>query len=766
MVGWSDLFLSANPESRGFFIGCKLFVAWYPTAMHVKRLEVQGFKTFAQKTTFLFIEPKSGQGGLTVIVGPNGSGKSNAADAIRWVMGEQSVRLLRGKASEDVIFSGSGSRARSGFAEVTMVLENDSHPEIAFEEIALTRRLDRDGRSEYEINGEAAKLSEVSLLLAQIGIAQRSYAVIGQGMVDQVLSASPSERKVFFDEAFGVRPFQLRREQALRRIDEAKRNVEQSRTLLNELLPRLETLRKQVARRDERASMEQELAALEERWYGAEWRRLRHEAGQAERTARAIAEEERVITDRLSALPPVTIQVSAGEPPEVRVLREQIAGWSREQRALQDERSHLQTELAVRKAKAERAWSPLPLSKIVERVQRIFQDLRFLSEGSSSLEAGELSARLRASRDALASLLADLERPAPDVTRPVDDADIDEAMARLVPCEQQLATQIRAADAEIQRIQQAERTAQSSQLEAERLRTQLERDRFTLERRRSDSAVALARVDERRSALLEEVARMAPSVQNRLEDLAQRAGEAVDPSTPAKLHRLRTQLEWVGSIPEETVLEFEQTRERVEYMQAQLTDIEASLQDLDAVVAELDGTISARRTSAFSALNQAFGAAAEELFGGGEAKLVEVQAEPEIDSETGEVLAPADPHAGIDILATPPGKRLKAVSLLSGGERALVSIALICAIMATNPSPFVVLDEVDAALDEANAKRFGEMLARMAQRIQCIVVTHNRTTMSHADAIYGVTMGEDGVSRILSMKLEEGTNTPVLAEEI
>ena len=335
-----------------------------------------------------------------------------------------------------------------------------------------------------------------------------------------------------------------------------------------------------------------------------------------------------------------------------------------------------------------------------------------------------------------------------------------------MPREQQLATQIRAADAEIQRIQQAERTTQSSQLEAERLRTQLERDRFTLERRRSDSAVALARVDERRSALLEEVARMAPSVQNRLEDLAQRAGEAVDPSTPAKLHRLRTQLEWVGSIPEETVLEFEQTRERVEYMQAQLADIEASLQDLDAVVAELDGTISARRTSAFSALNQAFGAAAEELFGGGEAKLVEVQTEPEIDSETGEVLAPADPHAGIDILATPPGKRLKAVSLLSGGERALVSIALICAIMATNPSPFVVLDEVDAALDEANAKRFGEMLARMAQRIQCIVVTHNRTTMSHADAIYGVTMGEDGVSRILSMKLEEGTNTPVLAEEI
>lgn len=164
--------------------------------MYLKRLEIQGFKTFAQKTVVEFRPDPSGRRGVTGIVGPNGSGKSNIADAIRWVMGEQSLKLLRGKKSEDVIFSGSEKRTRSGFAEVTMVLENDGKIEgVEMGEIAITRRLYRDGQSEYEVNRQAARLADVALLLAQCGIGQRTYSVIGQGMVDSVLVASrPSAR--------------------------------------------------------------------------------------------------------------------------------------------------------------------------------------------------------------------------------------------------------------------------------------------------------------------------------------------------------------------------------------------------------------------------------------------------------------------------------------------------------------------------------------------------------------------------------------------
>lgn len=290
-------------------------------------------------------------------------------------------------------------------------------------------------------------------------------------------------------------------------------------------------------------------------------------------------------------------------------------------------------------------------------------------------------------------------------------------------------------------------------MEQERLRSTLERERFALERRRSESAVSLARIEERRANLLEEIDRFVSSLRDRLDTLADTVGDAVDPNLPNMIHRLRTQIEWAGSIDPTIVAEYDETRDRLESLQAQVADIETSLRDLDIVVTELDATILAKRTVAFEALNTAFGSSMQELFGGGEARLLDVRAEPEVDPETGEVLEEGDEVVGIEIQATPPGKRLKSVSLLSGGERALVSIALICAIMATNPSPFVVLDEVDAALDESNARKFGEMLARMTKRTQFVVVTHNRATMVHAHAIYGVTM-EEGISRVLSMKLE------------
>ena len=169
--------------------------------MYLRRLELQGFKTFATKTVLEFVPDAGKRRGLTGVVGPNGSGKSNVADAIRWVMGEQSMKLLRGKKSEDVIFSGSDKKARAGFAEVSLTLENDDKPDIDLAEVVITRRLYRDGQSEYEVNKQSARLADVTLLLAQCGIGQRTYSVIGQGMVDAVLAASPAERKEFFDEA-------------------------------------------------------------------------------------------------------------------------------------------------------------------------------------------------------------------------------------------------------------------------------------------------------------------------------------------------------------------------------------------------------------------------------------------------------------------------------------------------------------------------------------------------------------------------------------
>lgn len=738
----------------GFFVWLrKTLYSRIFRGMHLKRLEIQGFKTFAQKTNFVFVEPKDGSGGLTVIVGPNGSGKSNTADAIRWVMGEQSLRLLRAKSSDDVIFSGTTTKSRSGFAEVSLVLENNDHPDLAFSEITLTRRLDRDGHSEYEINGEQAKLSDVSLLLAQIGIAQRSYAVIGQGMVDHVLAASPSERKTFFDEAFGLRPFHLRREQALRKMNEARENLEKSQILIRELEPRVGTLRKQVDRFQERSTLETNLHEMEERWYGSEWRRLRRESARMEEDARKIQAEEKGIEDRLQSLPVMTEEKAAEETDATWEVQEAIKNLHQEQLKLRERRSSLEMRRAVAAVRTERTWSPLPLSKIVERLQNVERDASFLQQSLTNVDPAEIAARLRSLAEALKKLLAELERPAPDPVIDSRDPILEAEATELMSTEQALTKQIRDLEVGLVNVRAQDQAKRHAWMEQERLRSSLERDRFALERRRSENAVSLARVEERRASLLEEIERYTPTLREHLDAHADKVGDAVDPNLPNLIHRLRTQIEWAGSIDPNILTEFEETRSRLETLLTQTTDIESSLRDLDEVVAELDKTILEKRTVSFEALNKAFGSSMQELFGGGEARLLDVRAEPEVDPETGEVIENEDEVVGIEIQATPPGKRLKAVSLLSGGERALVSIALICAIMATNPSPFVVLDEVDAALDESNARKFGEMLARMTKRTQFVVVTHNRATMVHAHAIYGVTM-EEGVSRVLSMKLE------------
>ncbi|MCH8049659.1 AAA family ATPase, partial [Patescibacteria group bacterium] len=215
--------------------------------MYLTRLELQGFKTFAKKTAIEFPGPKNSKNALTVIVGPNGSGKSNLADAIRWCLGEQSMKQLRGKKTEDLIFSGAKGRGRAGFAEVTLTFNNENRAmDIDFAEVTITRRFYRDGDSSYLLNGKTTRLQDIQLLLADAGIGQRTYSVIGQGMIDHVLTASPEERKIFFDDATGVRGLQLKRHQSMLKLNKASENLMEVEMLLAEIEPRLRSLKRQV----------------------------------------------------------------------------------------------------------------------------------------------------------------------------------------------------------------------------------------------------------------------------------------------------------------------------------------------------------------------------------------------------------------------------------------------------------------------------------------------------------------------------------------
>lgn len=730
--------------------------------MYLKRLELQGFKTFAQKTALEFVLDRDGRRGVTAIVGPNGSGKSNTADALRWVMGEQSLKLLRGKKSEDVIFSGTDKRARSGFAEVTMILENDDRTDIEFTEIALTRRLFRDGNSEYEINKKPVRMMDVALLLAQCGVGQRTYSVIGQGMVDAVLVASPSERKEFFDEAFGLKPFQLKRTQALNRIETAQTNLVQTEGLIREIVPRLQSLERQAKRLQERETIEQELRGLEKTYYVHTWVEIESQLQTVKAKLLKLQTDLQVKEGELKILQTEFDAMEQAVPPSTgfRELRQALDRLNTERAQWREKQMELQTKRAVAMVRAEKPWAPLPLSKIIDSVDILGKKQQELDTllSAETLDREALRALAQELRQLSQDLLGKLQRPAPEPTKEVTtdpqiEAEAQEIAARL----SEFAQKIMEAEGKIEEWNRAEEDKRQHIFEVQRRLGQKRSEVHGVEQTVSQSSIELARLETRREAFLQEVRQHAPQMEGELAQPVTTSSGALPADAMGRIQKLRSQLEWIGGIDPETIKEYQETQERHTFLAKQTDDLRETLASLDLVVRELDATIRERSQTAFEKLDVEFSAAFKKLFGGGEAKLVEVKSEPEVD-EQGQPIEtdePVDEVAGIEIFATPPGKRNKSIALLSGGERALTSIALICAIMATNPSPFVVLDEVDAALDEANSRKFAEIVASLADKTQFIVVTHNRSTMAEATVLYGVTMGDDGVSQLLSVKLED-----------
>ncbi|HLA26212.1 MAG TPA: AAA family ATPase, partial [Patescibacteria group bacterium] len=233
--------------------------------MQFTKLEIQGFKSFADKTTLEFSHKVSGdKKGITAVVGPNGSGKSNIADAVRWVLGEQSLKILRGKLSEDVVFAGSEMKSRLNFAEVTATFDNsDNSAPLEYPEIVIRRRIFRSGESEYHINNSKVRLQDIVLFLAKAHVGQKSYSVIGQGMIDQIFALTPEARKNFFDEATGVKEYQIKRDQAILKINHTRENLKEVEIQLAEIEPRLRSLTRQKKRLEERAEVEKTLRELQ-----------------------------------------------------------------------------------------------------------------------------------------------------------------------------------------------------------------------------------------------------------------------------------------------------------------------------------------------------------------------------------------------------------------------------------------------------------------------------------------------------------------------
>ena len=363
----------------------------------IKRLFLQGYKTFASPTEFLF------DSGVTAIVGPNGSGKSNVADSLRWVLGEQSYGALRGKRTEDMIFAGSEQRARLGMAHVSLTFDNAAGwLPIDYSEVEVSRRAYRSGENEYYLNGSRVRLRDIIEMLAGSGLSERTYAIIGQGLVDQALSQRPEERRKLFEEAAGITVHQSKRELASQRLDEAHVNLTRARDIINELTPRLRYLKGQARRAQEYQQVKKDLDAQLGLWYGYKWR----QAVLALAAAQKRLEDARAANANQAAALQVLLDEMAARRAERAELRECLGDWHRRSSQLHREAELAQRDVAVRSEQL-RMWreQEADLEQELTHLQAVAED------GAVRLRAAEAKlAEAREEHAARAQRVAGVQR--------------------------------------------------------------------------------------------------------------------------------------------------------------------------------------------------------------------------------------------------------------------------------------------------------------------------------------------------------------------
>jgi len=386
--------------------------------MYLERLEIQGFKSFANKNKLIFSGLVDGQKrGLTAIVGPNGSGKSNVADAIRWALGEQSLKTIRGKKSEDVIFSGSDKKSQLGMAEVSLYLNNSemvknkvTAPEklekesdfdqiiLSCPEIIITRRIYRNGESEYLLNNSRVRLSDIQMFLAKASFGQKTYSVIGQGMVENFLNTSAAERKDFFDEATGVKQFQIKRDSALNKLESSYENLQQVEMLLAEIRPRLKSLTRQVEKLKRRDEISNDLHSVQLNYYGFLWQDISQKLEKANNTFLNLEKNKLDLEKKSEKLNDELNKIrNTNNFREINELQPRLKELESQRSQLQKQLAKLQIELEIQlesQGQFDVSWLTNKQSELTAELSNISTEILTLSKNENNQEEALLQSEL------------------------------------------------------------------------------------------------------------------------------------------------------------------------------------------------------------------------------------------------------------------------------------------------------------------------------------------------------------------------------------
>ncbi len=818
--------------------------------MQITRLEIAGFKSFGGRKAFDF------KPGITAIVGPNGSGKSNVADAIRWVLGEQKSKRLRVAKSEDIVFHGTEKKPQASMAEVSVVFDNTlgKFP-LELSEIQISRQLLRSGESQYRLNGRRAKLSQIEELLAKTGFGVESYTVVGQGMIDQLLTATGSQRKMLFDEASGIRQFDIRRGEARRNLKASSANLDRVKDILKELEPASEALALQTASIATLKPLKLKLDSFRKEYLTKEMYIL---SEAVDKTSQEIAQYQKKLSQVKLDLKKLHSSSSniRKEQSTHPAQAEKLKGLELERDSLAQAQLLLQTELGVLDSRLQGFLpSKTELAELSSKKSMLIVQIKRLTDKhqSHSVKTGQIEIEIAALNSQLGILTTQLEGMRAQLHKSqkkefVNHAlglvqlvrtqlrqtntrkEIDSSMQKLSQM-LEMALQDNAAElaVDIVKVQNQISKYMGSREDIVDIQTQeviglrsIELDIASHQKQLDDiESQDLGKPNKESSVISKEIlthnkkidilqnqikaidkqisdhreklysdssitAQQAQQVnitsnvealaseKARLELSIEASEEKLGLLNTNKLNLKNQSINWFGpirfisgknikssvSLEEITKLEFEiaaiedidpsliaeakDSASRVEFLKTQERDLGVAIDDTESLIASLEKDIKKRFEASFKKINSAFNKYFVELFSGGSAEL--------------KLVAQQDGEYGIDILVSPAGKRGKSINALSGGEKALSAVALLAAILSSNPSPFIVLDEVDAALDDENSTRFCKVLTGLSRHSQVIIITHNQETMQSAANIFGVTTGQKGDSEILQLALQQASS--------
>jgi chromosome segregation protein len=739
----------------------------------LKRLELNGFKSFAGKTVLEF------PAGIVAVVGPNGSGKSNIVDAMRWLLGERDAKNLRGARVEDLIFAGTQKRARVGMAQASLYFENkNKFFPVDFEEVVVSRQITRDGQSKYYLNKSEILLRDLIDFFAKARLGSRGLVIIGQGDSDLFIRSSPLERRGMIEEMLGLREFQIKKSDAERRLKNSKINLEKVTALTLEIEPHLRSLKRQTGRWERRGALTEELHSLENQFFGSQLHELRAKGEQVDGRIAAHAQQYEVFEKEKHAAETRQAAIEESQPEE----RKRLAKIKEETAALMDARSKLQKDVGRIEAQIEMAKRSVAVGahgtsdRSAENLIDVLEKIKAELESVLNEEPLAVQAAIETVLEEISFALEERDEPHPSkaaaVAPPVPDSlrqEFEEAAKDLSDLEKNIAS-LRAQEKELESGQEdfyktfkgavADVQAAQGKLDAwEKVNRELLLEKERLDLRRDE---VLRQVDQagRRADEFRDVS---------LADAVAATGVDIE----HRIFRLRGDLASIGEVDQALMKEAEDTATRHAFLVKESEDLNKAVADLTALMHELNEKIKSEFDKSLSKINDEFTKFFALMFDGGSAKLKVLKPkgewsaddEDEDDAEGAGGAADDDveqtedelyqeKNGGVDIEIKLPRKKTTSLDMLSGGERSLVGIAAVFALVSVSPPPFLVLDEIDAPLDERNAHRFGAMLKDFSKRTQFIVVTHNRATMEAADILYGVTLAEDGSSKVVSLKLE------------